>query len=254
MSEFIHERRKELTAEDLRYCLMPAANPNERVLAEHNKAFALWQQVWGAVFSQLQCDTGHMVDDFVRQDLIACLLQGEEPIAVHLYSFFSIDSDAARAHHYLKANYPEIFFAKLKTMNVRNVMSMEYMTLRPDRRKSKTPGPPIATVLGGLALKVMRHFGLEGAIAPARRDFKVHEMAHQYGGESVIANVMNHNVACDLIIVRDATVIPHPDAAVQTMVDALWHKREDHSQLQPSAKILPLLPQQKGNKNEKAVS
>ena len=213
----------EIRAEELRFCLMPSTNPPPSLVDLHNKTFSLWREVWGTVFSQLKYDTSHLEDDFVRQNLIACISRNGEPIAAHLYKFFSVDSQAARAQAYLRDNYPEIFFAKLRALNVRTVMSMEYMTLHPEWRRSSAR---LATVLGGLALYTMREFGQDGAIAPCRKDFKVQEIAYAYGGECVIADVMNHNVLCDLVVVRNELLHPHATPEVQGLLDALWEKRE----------------------------
>lgn len=216
---------KKVSANNLRFCLLPSGNPPAHLVEHHNAAYDLWLDVWTNVFTQLKFDTSHLLDDFIRQDLIAVIFAGNVPAAVHLYSFLSIDSKVSRAHSYLGGNFSDLFFSKLARNNVRNIMSMEYMTVHPDWRKSKCD-IHLGQVLVGLAAQTMLQFGADAAIAPARRDHKVHELAYAVGGESVMSNVMNHNVPCDLLMCHRDRIKSHTDPAVEEVISGLWAKRE----------------------------
>lgn len=224
---------KNIPIEHLRYYLLPAANPLPEHRQLHDNAYKLWGDVWRETYAQLSLPVSSLEGEFVRQDLIACIAHEDDPLAIHLYSFFSLSSLAARQHPYLARNYPELFFARLAKQGVGEVMSMEYMTVHPDYRKGKS-SVHVAVVLGALAMETLKSFGCDAAIAPARRDHKVHEMAHQHGGESVIANVSNHNVACDLVMCHRDRVVEHPSPEVRQLVRKLWDGRAYSQSCRPA--------------------
>lgn len=224
---------------DLEYYLLPSTTPPLEHLEIHDKAYAFWKSLWLGVFEQLRFDASGLDQDFTRQDVIACITHAGEPIGMHLYTFFAIGSAAARAHPYMTANYPEIFFAKLKQMGVRYAMSMEYMTVHPDWRK-KSCEVHIGSVLGGLAIRVMEQYGMEAAIAPARRDHKVNEIAYSFGGDCVVANVMNHNVACDLVAFVRGRTHPHESEKIREAEDLLWGKRKTLVDIKEYNNVIPL--------------
>lgn len=215
------------------YYLLPSANPPPQLVEQHNQIYLFWRGLWREVFNGLKVDTSSLEDDFVRQDLIAAICANSGVMAVHLYSFFAIDALASREHRYMTGNYPPEYFERLKKLGVRTVMSMELMAVNPEWRKRKAD-VHIGAVLVGLAMDVMKQYGIDAAIAPARRDHKVHELAYSFGGEPVIENVMNHNVACDLLACRRELVKPHPNAEIQSLREALWQNRIDCSQPAPT--------------------
>lgn len=210
--------------ENLRYYLLdPADAPGEH--QTQNKTFSFWQSTWETVLQGLGCDASVLVEEFVRQNLIATIFDGENPVAVHLYSFFSLNSKPASLHPYMK-QYPPLYFDRLHELGVSRVMSMEYMTIHPDWRKHVT-GFHLGAVLASLAFRVMRQYGADAAIAPARRDHRVHDLAYAYGGDCVVEKVMNHNVECDLIACRAAKINNHPSPLVCEWEEKLWASRTE---------------------------
>ncbi len=209
--------------DELQYYILPSANPSDDLKEIHNKTFDLWHGVWTNVFNELKFDTSNLEDDFIRQNLIVAICHKNIPVAVHLYSFFSMESKAARSHRYLK-QFPETYFEKLKRFHVNTMMSLEYMTVHPEWRKGKVP-VHIGSVLMGLSCKVLQHYKQDASIAPARRDHKVHEVVYSVGGEPIISNVINHNVPCDLLAIRKEKVKSHDSAEVQNTIERLWATR-----------------------------
>lgn len=228
-----HSEATKTDLESLRYFILPSANPPSHLVEVHNAIYETWTEIWTNTFRALALDPAVLKDEFVRQDFVTSIMQGMQPVTVHLYSFFAIDCKAARNHSYLSGNYPEIYFQKVRELGVRNVMSMEYMTVHPDWRRARYP-----VLAGGLALQVMKLFGAEAAIAPARRDHKVHELAPMFGGESLISRVMNHNVECDLLLCRRSTMKPHADPAIQLAVETLWDTRVQAQSCEPQWNVI----------------
>jgi hypothetical protein len=215
----------EFYAEDLRFYLMPSANPPTDRVYFHNNIYRLWRDIWEQTFAKLGIPAERLNGEFARQDWIACIALGDRPLAVHLYSFFAIDSLSSREHPYMSSNYNELYFARLAKAGVRTVMSLEYMTVHPAFRKG-THGVHLGAVLVGLAMNTMKLSGADAAIAPARRDHKVHELAYAFGGEPVIENVINHNAPCDLLMCQSGKVKPNPSLEINQLMQKLWNGRE----------------------------
>lgn len=226
---------KDFQLDKLRYILLPAKRPIRQHLNLHNETFLLWRKVWGQVFDVLKFDTSHLEDDFMRQDVIAVICYENTPIAIHLYTSMSIESIAARSHSYLK-QYPEEFFAKLESKRVKNIMSLEYMTVHPDWRKGKFP-VHIGSILVGLAFQLMDILQVDASIAPARRDHKVHEIAYAFGAEPILEDVLNHNISCDLLACFPENRHPHADKNIQNLVNFLWENRENFVTEEKNTKI-----------------
>lgn len=121
----------------LQYYVLPSANPPKHLVEIHNAIFKLWHSVWTQTFRELGLDPSVLHDEFLRQDFITSICHGDQPVTVHLYSFFAIDCLAARQHKYLDGNYPEAYFERLRALDVRHVMSMEYMTVHPGWRRAR---------------------------------------------------------------------------------------------------------------------
>lgn len=209
---------------NLQLYILPSANPPPHLVKLHDKIFEFWRDIWTQEFNTLHFDTAFLIDDFIRQDFIAAICLGSDVIAVHLYSLLAIDSLAARSHRYFSLNYPPIFFERLGNMNVRKVMSMEYLTVNPAWRKAQA-NIHIGAVMGAMALHLMEQHKLDAVIAPARRDHKVHELAYARGGDCIVENISNHNVSCDLIACRREKILPHPSKEVSALIAKLWTER-----------------------------
>jgi hypothetical protein len=224
------------------YYLLPSANPPLHLVGRHNQIYKFWKDSWLEVLQQLNADASQLEDDFLRQDFVAAICSDTEVIAVHLYSIFALDTDASLEHRYLKGNYPPEFFANLKSKEVRTVMSMEYLTVSQNWRKSRG-AMHMGAVIGALGLKVMQHYGIDAVIAPARRDHKVNLMAYSQGGDCIVENVLNHKVPCDLIAIR-RNRIKEPALELVLLRDQLWQERihVDATGVvhNPSARILKL--------------
>ncbi len=212
----------------LQYFLFPPKTPSNLYLCTHNKVYKLWKSIWEKTLADLHLPATNLADEFGRQNHIAAICYQFEPIAIHLYSHFHLDSRASQESSYMSANYPPLFFEKMKQRGIKTVMSMEYMTVHPDWRKSRG-SIHIGAVLGALGLNCMKFHQLDACIAPARKDHKVHLLAHAQGGESIISDIFNHNVLCDLVLLERNKVIDHPNADISHLVKQLWSSRIEDS-------------------------
>lgn len=215
-------------AEQLRYTLLPATDPPENFVELHNKTYKFWKNLWQDVFKTLNFQGADLNQDFTRQDIVAVLHTDSEVAAVHLYTFFSLSADASKEHGYFLNNYPEPYQTKLREKGAQKVMTLEYMSVNPAwRKRNKDRKIHIGAILVGLALKIVEAGAADAAIAPARRDFKVNEIPYQFGGDCIAAEVVNHNVSCDLIACFRGRMKPHPDPRINAAIERLWRERRD---------------------------
>lgn len=215
--------------ETLSYALFPSANPPEEYAKLHSKVYLFWKNLWQGVFNDLHFPTGSLNEDFVRQDIVAVLYTAEQQVvATHLYTFFSLSTNATMENRYFTQNFPDPHYQNLQKMGAKEVMTMEYMAIDPAWRKSNTQ-IHLGSVLVGLAMEVLKASSADAAIAPARTDRKVNEIAYSFGADAVATNVNNHNVSCDLIANFRNKVCLHSSEDVNSAIHFLWDNRIDIS-------------------------
>lgn len=224
---------------NLQYWILPSANPAQGHVEKHNQIFDFWMGSLIAAYAETNNDPKQLLDEFIYQDFITAICHGDQVIATLLLSFYSIDAKAARAFRYLKDNYPDIYFEKLKRKGATTLMSMQYLTIHPDWRKSQQ-SVHIATVIVVLGRMFGEGSGIDATIAVARADRKVNEMVYALGGECVIASVENHNTPCDLIAMYKNKPYKIPTEEMNKLVHSLWESRVDCTK-------------HKGNKRKKAA-
>jgi hypothetical protein len=211
---------------ELTYLLMPGKCPkNFEYLKQYELAYAYWKAFWTHVYAEADSASAFVLDDFYRQDIICGIFAKDEVVALHLYSFFNLETQAVKDHHYF-AFYPPSFSQYLRQNRSSLVMSMEFMTANPKWRK-KTSGVSFAEVIGTCGLKVLACSEADAAIAPARKDVKVHEMAKRTGFDVWQENVVKRNFICDIIVGFRDRVHANEDLQVQRIADQLWTQRID---------------------------
>jgi hypothetical protein len=217
----------------LNYVLLPgkySQNSNPETLKLHNKSYLYWKNFWTSVFTQNGADMKPNPDTYYRQDIVTHIMFGQEIVAMHMYSFFSFESFVAREHSYFKKSFSEPFLKYLDENRARHVMSIEYMTVDSKWRRSQI-GLSLGETLMGLAVKVQADFGCDFGVAPSRSDVKVTQMCEDVGADVVVRGISMHNTPCDLIAIPIAKIRPPRDARVAQLVEQLWAKREDHTNL-----------------------
>lgn len=222
---------------DLQYYLLSARHPLPHQIELHDKVFKFWLSIWKPTLAELGYDDSHLHDDFIRQDLVSCLVHRDQVVGVLLFSFFSLGAQAVMNFRYMKDNYNDIYFKKIDKLGVKSVMSMQYLAVHSDWHTRKNPPAPITTLLAGLANKVRDLYNIDAGIAPTRRDFKVAAPYYAHGGDCILEKVISHNVECDLIANIRGRTHDHPDSQIQNLEDVLWEKRIDSIKTEPSRQL-----------------
>lgn len=220
----------------LKYVILSGHFPKDPALhALHNKAFLYWKNFWNNVFKENGTNDQVNPDHFWRQDMVTILMNGEDIVALHLYSFFHLKSIAAKNHSYFVEGFNEEYFEKLNKRQGSSVMSLEYLTVAADWRK-KDCGISLGSVFVGLACLHQKLHDVSVLIAPARVDVKVDRMMEEYGGEVIVGGLEMHNTPVSLMAIFNDKSKKHPDQNVNSAVEKLWKDRIDYTQADQDTK------------------
>lgn len=198
-------------------------------LAKHNYAFQFWKSQWDHVFQSLD-GSATKAADFTRHDVVAILMGDDSILALHQYSVFRLDSEADMNHHYALSSYEAGFFEGLQKRNIHSVMSMEYLTVSPEVRRSaslKSAMPfSIAHLILGLGMCVLKDLKADAAIGACRHDLKVDRLAVEFG--AFLGDVRQmHNVPVVSAAISRLGIKPCERPEERAEIERLWRERED---------------------------
>jgi len=191
---------------------------------EHAQVYDAWKNFWTKIYSDAGSLQSFVFDDFRRQDFVVSIFQNDIPVAYILHTLFDLEKTCDLDHRYFQF-YPQEFLSYLKNEKIKIIQSFEFYTVERNKTQ-KSLGKPIADILLGCAMKVFLSSQAQAAIAPARKDVKVVELAGRWGWKSIIKDVVKRNFTCDLICVTPSQAHPHPRPQVNSVVEELWNTRE----------------------------
>ncbi len=210
---------------DISYLILSgksAFHPSEADL--RNQAYAAWYKLWDETYKASGSDYKLTSDEFSRQDLVTVVKVGDQVAALHLYSFFDLQSQSDLSTKYFHF-FSEFYLKQLQELKVRSVMSMEFLTVLPEFRKSVV-GFSLGSVIAQLGTYVFRESAVDAIVAPARTDLGVHKMAHDIGFVSIEKDTNQRGFNCDLIACLQGHQKPSADLSVHRNASQLWEKRQ----------------------------
>ncbi len=188
-----------------------------------NKAYEAWYKVWSKVYQDRGSDFKLSSDEFSRQDLVCALLLEEQIVAMHLYSFFNLQSTPDKKSHYFDF-FSESYLQALSQKNVKSVMSMEFLTVVPEFRK-RNFGFPTGSLICELGTRMFGLTQADAIVAPARIDVKVHEIAYDIGFDCIEKSVMQRGFECDMIACFQGKQKRSDIPRVSTTADEIWKSK-----------------------------
>lgn len=212
------------------YVIMPGHPIGDKEYnSKYDEVYSLWKSVWHKVFSQLEKKKEANADDFFRQNLVVAIYQGPNLVAMHLYSFYNLDSLVGAEQSYFATLPPEIhnFFIE---HGMRTIMTMEYLTVAPAYRKTQSH-ISWGDVLVVLGTRLLEYTDCDWAIGTARKDINIHQMGHRCNFTTSEYVVSRCDYPCELMYRRKGPPPVHPDEHTRKLVDQLWNNRQDFSQL-----------------------
>lgn len=220
------EQINEYRIRKLRCFLLSGKHVDANLYPYHNNAFQLWQRNWQKTFAELKTHSQLSPDDFVRQDVITALFDGESAVGLLLHTYLDLNLEAVRDHSYLKT-YPTEVLEALRQSSGR-VLSMEYLTLDQSWRKSQT-GVALGEVMLGLGARVLESSNQPAMVVVTRNDRNVNNILYGYGARCLVPNLNKHNVLVDLVSLDQGKTRPGSDPEVNRWIEYFWERRENHS-------------------------
>ncbi len=195
-----------------------------------NRAYSLWREVWYAVFKKVNQAEALNPDEFFRQDIAACILdRNHELVGMHLYTFFDLSARSDREHSYF-AGIEDSALQKLANAGCIRLMSMEYLTVNPQWRKSLS-GTAWADILVSLGQRVMQASGYDAVVGTPRTDIGVDKIGDRLGFRTYQEQITKYDYFCSLMACSKEEVKSHPDGVTREFVDQLWKDRIDTTQV-----------------------
>lgn len=211
--------------EAFKYIILPGkCELSPSYLDLYNQAYSYWKSFWSEIYSE---EDSVFADNFLRQDFIAIVLYQNKIVAMHLYTIFNIHASLTRHHSYFKT-YPALFLEHLIKNNVKNVMSIEYLTVSPEWRKSLT-GISFGEIMIGTSLKYLHHLKIDAAIALTRNDRKVNTLCYNFGFE-YFASGLYGSFEVDFIVGFRDKVYANRNAQIEQIISYFWQNRIDYTQ------------------------
>jgi hypothetical protein len=226
----VEQKPSAINLEKFKYEIFPTRlQPGRGLFVSYNRSFEYWASFWSAVM--VENGATHAINhyEFLKTDFITVVSYEDKPIAMLLHSLFNFEQSNIKSHPYLSGEKCELFFKYVEGSKARLAMSVEYMTVDRNWRKSRT-GVSLGKVMFGLGTEIQKSIGVDVSFSKAREDVKVSETVQEFGGIVLEGQVDMHNTPVAFIVLPTQKICTHPDLGVASLVKRLWAQRRDHSE------------------------
>lgn len=214
---------------NLQFTIMPGCSyflGSSELCDVHNRAYVFWKNFWINVLEMNNSNESLNLDSFYRP-YITTLLHNEDEIAgMHMYSAFDLRQISHKEHSYFQLSYPNEFLTSLYESGVESLLTMEFLTVSPNWRKSLI-GFSLAEVIMSLGIKIFQSLDIDCFITLARADVKVPDLLRKINFTRYGEMLQRHNTPCEAMLLNRKDVISHPDARIDNLVNKFWNERED---------------------------
>ena len=218
--------------QNVQYIILPGQLPPGSPWTQlHNRVYRYWVEFWHKVF--LSNKVEERVDfkaAFFRMSAIPVLMHQEQIVGLHMYCFFNIEQDSNSDHDYFQSERGSKFIEILKSRNVSQVMSMEFLTIDPAWRK-RSVGVSLGAILGSLGSRIQRSTGVGASTTIARKDLGVDALARDFGFENVTEGLSMFNTPVVFQCLFSDRIGELSDPESKNYVDRFWSNRIDTTNL-----------------------
>lgn len=203
-------------------------NPHQPTDSHSQKLLNQVYEAWKKTFHKVVTDMGGELnlDDFFRYDQIGAIFHLDKLVASHCYSFFNLNLQCCRDHHFIK-NITDSAIEKLIAQDQTNIFSLEYSQVLPDYRKSKS-NIPWLDVLTGCGLFYLDASPAHGIIGTPRVDVKVDQATYRLGAVELHPPIKKMNYECAVIYFPKMKSRQLPEKDVHEITHFLWTQRETY--------------------------
>ncbi len=220
-----HSLLKSPTLSEISCTLLPGRYADGRIVPPlYNQAYRHWKKTWSEIFTRAGSPGSLCAENFLRQNLVITLHQGNRIAGILTTTFFNLSSDATFDHPYFQP-FPRAIVEELWKAGNGLVITGEYLAVEPEFRKSIV-GLSLADVLVGLLMKTFVQIGAKMTLATTVRPAKVHEICQAYG-YSEVGQYEKYGLDCLLLQNTKEQYREHADPLVREMIESCWRKRLD---------------------------
>jgi hypothetical protein len=209
----------------LSYYLLDCRGSQPQFKAIQELVYSAWKRGWATTYRELQSEAEPQSNEFLRQSFMAAIVCEAEVVGCHLYSFWDLHSRIHLENPYF-ADYPESVLEAFRSRGASDVMTMEYLYVSPQWRKSLT-GISYAEILLSLALRILSQVDAAAAIGIARNDRKMNSVIYRKGAECMATDLIMHHVDVDIISVFQGAAIEDLIGQENDIFERLWAERID---------------------------
>jgi hypothetical protein len=217
----------------LKYTLVPGAcdyRATDSICDVYNRVYEFWKDFWTGVLRDNRSPETLNCDAFQRPLITAILHNEKEIAALHMYSAFDLRQLSHRDHSYFRMSYPQEFVDNLRAQGHRSLLTMEFLTVSPNWRKSRL-GFSLADVIMSLGIKIFQQLEMDCFVTLARGDVKVPQLLKRINFETHGEVLERHNTPCEAMMLPASRIVSHPDPVIADLVEHFWKSREDFSDL-----------------------
>lgn len=162
-----------------------------------NDVYASWKKSFTKVLVE---DAGGNIDpdDFFRCDHVGVITFQDKIVGHCLMTMFDLRLDSSLEHHYIQALKPETI-QNLKKENINRLISIEYLNIMPEFRKSSSD-IRWAEVMIGIALKLMDESKGDALLGMPRIDIKVNQIGFHMNFKEIQEPVQKMKYSCAIMM------------------------------------------------------
>ncbi len=210
---------------NFKYFILSSRMPHsDNYLHLYNEIYDLWEDIFDPVLN----GQAH-ADSILDTDLCTGIVSDGKVIGCHFYRFLNLKTTSVRQCSYFK-DLSDSSWSFLTENNFTKLMSLEFLLVHPDFRKSKV-GFSLSETLISLGLKIMQSTSYHAGIGTARTVVKVDQSTHKVGFITVQEKIDKFGNNCSFMVCPANNVKKNPDFQVQRTVQLLWENRIDETQL-----------------------
>ncbi len=191
----------------------------------HERIFLEWKGFWESHFQETKSNAQLFSDELLRTTYVLVLHKKEDPIGILFSSIWNLWNPVHQHTRYI-SQYPIEAKEHFKQLNYGNVLSLEYLSIRPEWRFSKC-GFPFSEVLLGLGLKMFhQNSNVDAAISIARRVVKVQDRMAGWGMREVHHMTLHNNPCTITTCNRLEYKKDNPDVRINRLTNYFLEKQK----------------------------
>jgi hypothetical protein len=219
---------------DLEYVLIPGHfKPGFEGASIYNELYTYWRNFWSRTLSDNKSHDHLNPYEFMKSDIIAALVSNNRIAGMFLHSLINFEQINHNDHPYLANARGELFTEFMTKNNFRYALTMEFLSVSEEWRKSVT-GVSLGAVLIGLSCHLQNQLETQACFGRGREDIGVDRILKGYGGCVLQTKVDMHNTPVSFVAIPEQATYEFSDPNVNSLVSSLWERRKDLTQNQPT--------------------